>query len=368
MIAIYIIWMIYLLFVLVLIIVWNNIDEVETKCTFNNKFSIIVPIRNEEENIISLLEDLNRQTYPFLDFEVIVVNDHSTDNSRQKVIEASSQVKYSLKILDLSKDQVGKKVAISKGINNSQFNKIITTDGDCRVHKNWLASINSAYDNGVELVFGTVQYSPLKNMFQKLQALEFSALIVTGAVTHYLGLPGMCNGANFSFTKKVFNEVGGYSGNEKVPTGDDEFLLRKVRKKYPDGIRFIKNFDGTVKTSPQKNWFQFINQKIRWASKWKYHNDWATKILGIFVFGSNALILTSMVLSMMEAIPIQYFPWLLSAKILLEYILAMVVVKSSHKMSFVIPSILLSTIYPIYTIFIGLLSVKGKYSWKGRSC
>lgn len=367
MIAFYIIWITYSLFVLGLIIVWLKIGESKTKSTTNLGLSVIIPIRNEEKNIKFLLADLNQQTYSSQYFEVIVVNDHSTDNSKEEALEASRDIKYLFEIIDLPENQTGKKSAISAGIQVSQFNTIITTDGDCRVDENWLESINNAYEKNVVLVFGIVQYFPIKNIFQSFQALELSALTATGAATHYLGLPGMCNGANFSFNKKVFNEVNGYSGNENLPTGDDEFLFRKIREKYPNGIRLMKNSESIVRTSPQGSWVQFINQKVRWASKWKYHNDRTTTLLGVFIFGCNMLFLVLLGLTVASAIPRHYFLWVITLKAILEYILAMVIINPDHKIKYVISSIFLSLLYPFYAIFIGVLSFKGKYYWKGRS-
>ncbi|MDH5475267.1 MAG: glycosyltransferase, partial [Cyclobacteriaceae bacterium] len=201
MIVVYVAWVVYLLFVFGLIVVWTSSKVPRKKSASKLDFSIIIPIRDEEENITLLLDDLNKQTYSFQNFEVIIVNDHSTDRSKQIVLKTACQLSCSLKIIDLEEGEEGKKAAITAGIRASKFDTIITTDGDCRLHEGWVNKINNVYDDGVVLVFGAVQYEPIKSIFHRLQALELSALMATGAMTHFFGLHGMCNGANFSFSK-----------------------------------------------------------------------------------------------------------------------------------------------------------------------
>ena len=77
----------------------------------------------------------------------------------------------------------------------------------------------------------------------------------------------MSNGANSCFNKSVFLEQKGFSGNERIASGDDIFLLEKIISKYPKGVAFIKSQDAIVLTKSENTWRELINQKIRWAAK-----------------------------------------------------------------------------------------------------
>lgn len=356
----------YLIFVLTVLILWVIQKEQKKEITHFIKFTVIIPIRNEVLNIGKLLLDINKQSYPIGNYEVIIVDDHSSDGSLKKVQELQKTLKCKILIIQLPENKQGKKEAVLHGIEASEHETVITTDGDCRVGKNWLKSFNDNYDKNTFLVFGVVKFTPLKNLFDKCQALELAALVATGAAMSYLRLPGMCNGANFSFKKNVFRKVGGYEGNEKLPTGDDEFLLRKVRKLYPSSIRFMKNNDGVVSTVPQKSWAGLVNQKMRWASKWRYHTDLTTKITGGFIFGSNIAFFLMLTFPYLINISTIYMVSTFIIKIAVEFILAALVLQTKNLMKYIIPSLILSFVYPVYTIVIAALSLGGKYKWKDR--
>ena len=200
-----------------------------TKNTLQPKISLIIPARNEETNIGKLLAALSNQSYPKELTEIIVVDDHSTDNTATIV----QQFPFA-KLIQLKEDAINsyKKKAIEKGIAEATGELIVTTDADCNVNPGWLRAINSSFsDESVKMSFGAVRIQSDQTIFSRLQALEFSSLIGSGASTAAFGFPTMCNGANLAFTKEAFLQTNGYTGNEQIASGDDEFLMRKIEAK-----------------------------------------------------------------------------------------------------------------------------------------
>jgi hypothetical protein len=199
-----------------------------------------------------------------------------------------------------------------------------------------------------------------------MQSLEFSSLIGAGAATMSFGIPTMCNGANLAFRKEVFEEVNGYQGNETIASGDDEFLMRKIFKRYPDGIIFHDSPEGVVSTQPQQTLSQFISQRLRWAGKWKHHTDLSTKLLGLFIFIVHLSVIILPVAYFMDPKRGDMLLTFLLSKIILEY-LFLHRVTSWLKIRWDWQSfILLQFLYPLYALSTGLMSLFVKPDWKGR--
>src|SRR3989337_394396 len=271
----------YLLLVTALVIGWNNaLKSKAPSDVFQEPFlSIIIPLRNEGKVIAELLKDICNQSYK--NFEVILVDDHSKDDTAEVV---ASFILQDDRFKLLSSPGEGKKVALTQGIHASKGEIIITTDGDCRVNKHWLASMARFFQSGnIKRVFGGVKIEG-DTFFSKIQSHEFLSLIGTAAATWSLGLPTMCNGANLAFRKSVFMEVGGYAGNFHIPSGDDEFLLQKIFKRYSQGIKFANTSDAVVTTSAMGSIRQLMYQRIRWAGKWKHNTSVLNITLAIFIF------------------------------------------------------------------------------------
>src|SRR5688572_18109496 len=199
---------IYLTFVAVLTLGWHKSVKRHVNADHDEKplVSIVIPVRNEQAGIGHLLKDIRTQSYQ--NFEVIVVNDNSRDNTAAIVLNFSSQdPRFTL----LASRGEGKKVALTTGINASRGEIIVTTDGDCRVKMDWLKAMQKYFQaHGTKMVFGAVRLEG-SSFFSALQSHEFLSLVGTGAATIWYGFPSMCNGANLAFRKATFFEVDGYT-------------------------------------------------------------------------------------------------------------------------------------------------------------
>lgn len=324
--------------------------------------SVIIPARNEENRIGLIINDLKNQDYAA--FEVIVVDDHSEDQTQafvRNAITGDSRFQIS------GTQREGKKEALTHGIAMANGNIIVTTDADCRISKSWLTSVNRQFQHDdVKMAFGAVTIEEEANFFSAIQAIEFSSLIGSGVATHAVGFPTMCNGANLAFRKAIFDEVDGYDDNLHIPSGDDEFLLRKVFAKYPHGIAFINQQEGTVSTGAQTSLRTFVHQRIRWAGKWRHQQSYGSMMLGIFIFSVQLSSLALPLLTLAGWVSLKVFIFFFSMKIVLEFIfLRSVATFLRNKWSWRV-FLVLEAFYPAYVVFIGFLSNFRSFQWKGR--
>lgn len=320
------------------------------------KFSIIIPFRNEQSNLEGILKSILNLNYPPHLFEVLLVDDHSSDNFISK-INGFLSVFPSAKLL-VSKSN-GKKAAISYAISQSKYDCIVTFDADCNLPADILHAYSSKFDDGYDFITGPVAMSE-NNFWQIFQAQEFATLIGIGAVTLSWGYPSMANGANLAYKKAVFNHVGGFLGNESIPTGDDEFLLKKVFKKFK--VSFLKNKSAVVETAPNKYFSDFLNQKIRWASKWRYNNP----LVPTFLFILNCIIIASVVLIICGKMNSTPFAISFAIKALVDFIYIKSVQHFLNQKFSIVSFLIWQLVYPFYIIVIGILANVKAYNWKGR--
>ena len=274
---------IYILLIGQLIYGFNKVKSFESN---NIKpitvFTIIVPFRNEAKNLPKLLESFSKLNYPRELIEIILIDDFSNDNSNRIVYQwriKNDDIDTTL-LENLRLSNSPKKDAIFRAIPIVKHNWIITTDADCIVPRNWLLTFdNYIQNNDVEMIVGSVIYKTKNNWFHHFQQLDLLSLQGTTLGSFGIGKPFMCNGANFAYTKKIFNELDGFNGNNKIASGDDVFLLQKAVTKQLSNVHVLKNQWAIVKTKPENNFFKFFMQRVRWASKTSSYNSFYAKIL-----------------------------------------------------------------------------------------
>ncbi len=344
---------------------WNKIkfhDKDFTEEKNLRSITVVVPFRNESYNLPDLIRSLENQSYDKDCFEVVFVNDHSEDDLKY-IYDALKDVSYKNRVLNLPKDLQGKKHAISFALESSQSEIILCTDADCIPGKNWLQTINEAYnDERIQFIAAPVLIRH-QNFFQYIQSLEFSGLIAFGGIGIDKNVPVMCNGANMSYKRKVFDEVSGYKGNDHIPTGDDEFLMRKVFQKYPDGLKFIKSRDAIVQTKAKRNLSELISQRIRWVSKWKLGNSFRTMSFAV-LFYVDSLIALAIFWFLFFKPELGLF--LLTLRIFGAYYFLIEVSNFFNIKVKPLKLVFLILFYPIYIVLLGIASIFGIYKWKGR--
>lgn len=357
---------IYIFVVATFIVGWARIKYHQQKDNVAKTFvSIIIAARNEEDKIFKTIEDILGQRYPRELFELIIIDDHSTDRTAE-IVKGYADVK----LIQLNEKQAlnsYKKVAIQKAIGEAVGNLIITTDADCRMGNNWLGSVVACYEEyGYKMISSPVAYFEEKNLFEKLQSLEFAYLIGLGASTIGNKNPSTCNGANLAYEKKAFLEVGGFKGIDDLASGDDELLLHKMAAIYGDKIGFLKNKAAIVYTHAKPNLNEFIQQRKRWASKSTRYKDKSVIILGVSIWLFNVSIVVNAVLSIFFSGLLPFVLFQIISKLLVEFVFLykMMDFFKRKQLLFLLP--LLNALHIIYFIYIGIAGNSGKYNWKGR--
>lgn len=330
----------------------------------SDKVSVIIPARNEEANIGRCLDSLLQQSLPSNQFEIIVVDDGSADDTAAIVKTYSDK---GIRLLQLSDEVGGKKAALSKGISAATHSIIVTTDADCTYPKNWLNTLLS-YRNEHDAVFvaAPVKYTKENNFLERFQSLDFLALqgITITAVSKQLF--NMCNGANLLYTKEAFEKVKGFDGIDQIPTGDDMLLMEKIDAAYPSKVKYCYSQDAIVETLPAAGLKAFIQQRIRWASKSTRYKNKNIKLVLLLVYLVNLGLCSLALMSLYNIYYLQSALLLLLIKTIFEYAFMIRIARFFDK-QYLLPWFVVSQPFHIaYTTLSASLSFFKSYEWKGR--
>ncbi len=370
MIVVIIITIMYLAFIGSFIYGFNKIKVFKRQdIAAKTKFSVIIPFRNEAENLPTLLQSISELNYPKDLYEVIFVDDDSDDESNEQLMGFLAQARNDIKIIsNIRKTNSPKKDAITSAIDIAKYDWIVTTDADCVLPKFWLDTFDAYIQtHQPELVVAPVTYEEPKKFIERFQLLD--VLSLQGATIGGFGIkrPFLCNGANLAYKKELFQSLQGFSGNAHIASGDDIFLLEKAIKIDKNSVKYLKSKDAIVITKAQPNAESLIAQRVRWASKTSAYQNLFGKLAGIIVLLMNALVICLVVMAIVNIIHYKILLYLLLIKfyidLLLIYKSAQFFEQTSGLKTY-IPSFFL---YPIFSVYVAFLSVFSEYKWKSRS-
>jgi len=343
---------------------WKLIPHFKVKSSGRavmHTFSILIPVRDEATVIMKCLTDILKQNYPKGSFEVIVINDHSSDETVAIVGSFRKEnPEFNIQLIELQERKL-KKAAITFGVQFASNEYIILTDADCERGTEWLSTMNYFIsETKTKMVYAPVAFKA-ENIFQKIQAMEFAGLVGIGAAAIQLKNPNMCSAANLMFEKKVFYEVGGYKGYDGIASGDDEFLMHKVFKKYPNDIMFLRNEKAVVFTSANTSLSELADQRRRWVSKsTKYENRYITAILvGAYFFNASILI------NLATEIEVGFYQLIIKTIVEGVFLYSVLGFFGKKKLLFFLP--IAELFHIIYVVIIGVWANYGTYNWKGRN-
>jgi len=351
-------------FVAILLLIYG-FAKVENYDTIGLKpkttFTIVVPFRNEAENLPVLLESISKINYPTDLFEVILVDDESEE--KFQILNS----KFQISIIDnIRVSNSPKKDAISTAIPLVKTEWIITTDADCLVAENWLLTLdNYIQTHQVVMIAGAVTYECNNSFLHHFQQLDLASL--QGATIGSFGLQKafMCNGANFAYTKLLFETLNGFEGNDTIASGDDVFLLQKAIAKFTERVHYLKSRNTIVTTKSLDSWKSLFYQRVRWASKTGSYQSNFGKLLGLLVFAGNLISVLSFGLWIIGFIPFG-LPFSL---FVLKFIIDSVLIYKANRFltkNKIRHLVLSSLLYPFFSVSVALYSLFGKYEWKGR--
>ena len=329
--------------------------------------SVIIPMRNEEQNVLELLMALKEIEYPVHLREFIFIDDHSADNTVEILKKLNDTP--GLLIHTLPEDKIGKKAAISHGIELASGKLITTLDADCLPGKNWLQSICSAYESKrYKMIAGPVAIRDPKGWLASFQALELISLVASGAGAIGIGKPIMCNGANLTYEKEAFNEVKGFEGNEHIPGGDDIFLMEKLNRQMSKGsIGFNNNPAGMVFSPASKSLKEFLNQRMRWVSKSPAYKDPFLILSSVIVLLLNLNLLVALVFAFFSLSGLLIFTGLFLLKCIIDFPLLWKATTFTGQQHLLWNYIPFQFVYFICISLSGILGLISPYSWKGRT-
>jgi len=357
---------VYLLIITSFIIGWEKISVYQKESSIPSDvfLSLVIALRNEEQNIQNLINSLLSQSLDKSKFEIILVDDHSTDKTYQLCNSHICNNPH-IKIFKLPTNS-GKKQALSFGIKKSKGQIIVTTDADCTHHKEWLKTILEFYLKfKPKMISGPVTMNA-KTFFEKVQAIDFFSLIVSSAGAIGIHRPIMCNGANLAFEKESF-EAFTDPYNEHVISGEDIFLLLNIKKVYPHKILFIKSKEATVYTKAEHTFKQFLNQRKRWASKSTVYKDKDIVLTAIFVLFLNTFMFANLIFSPFLSKLLIIFLSQFALKSMVDFIFLARTSKflnNEKLLWYFLPAQLFNLLTIPYIAVTGIL---GSIKWKGRT-
>lgn len=330
-------------------------------------FSILIPFRNEERNMEKCIRSLSNLNYPDENFEILLIDDHSTDRSREIAVQVVDKMNLkNIRIVDQETSKSGKKNALDSGISKSNFSYIITSDADCSYLANWLQSFNSFLQrNDVDLLAGGIQFEPRKSLVHYFQSIELISLQMATMGSFGLGFPILCNGANLCFKKSSFMAVGGYEGNEHIASGDDVLLLYKFIE-HGKKTSFLKSTEAVVNTSSEKRVIDLLKQRKRWSKKSKNYTNLHAKFITALIGITNISVILGLVLVSLSLLELKVFLAVLILKFAIDLIYLLPGL-NYYGIWNLIPHYCWSfLVYPFFVTVVFLMSFQSGYRWKGR--
>ncbi|MCX6246552.1 MAG: glycosyltransferase [Bacteroidetes bacterium] len=334
--------------------------------------TILIPARNEEENIGFCLHDLSAQDYPMHQVEIVVVNDHSTDRTEAEVMEFKRlHPAMSLRlipVISIRNDRAFKKHSIRSGVDASSGVLIITTDADTRLNSGWISSMVSVYEQQQpKMIIGPVDFREENTFFERIQGMEFAGLMAATAGSCSMGFPLMCNGANLAFERQAYLETCNSEDDLMYPSGDDLFLMMKIRKRYgAKSINYLFAENAIVLTTAKKTFGGFFSQRIRWVSKSRGYTDFSVRTVSLLTWLFNFLLLSALVAGIFNVRLLFFSLILLGIKMILELpaVLRILVFYRKTRRGYLYP--LTQVLNLVYVASVGILGNVLSYQWKGR--
>lgn len=352
----------YFLLLLLCTLAWRQVSLSKKVKQHSGKVSVIVAARNESAGIRKFLLNIFPLTSK-AGAELIIVDDQSEDDTHAVLNQLSD--KHPFKVLqNIHPGSAPKQTALKLGVENSTGETLLFTDADCFPHENWIPLMVEAVNNDTVLASGPVRITGNGFLagFQKLEQMTLMAFTNLG---FRMGKPFLASGANLVVKKDAFARCGGYKGSLSA-SGDDIILLKNIRKTYPGQCVFVGNPKAMVDTEASNEVKSFFSQRIRWAAKNGKYRDPLSLFFGavIFLTGLSMAMSVFILLFSGKFIPCLFFVW--GLKILADLILFLRI-SGFFKQSGIWPLIVVGQpFFVVYTIWVTIRSMSGKFSWKNR--
>lgn len=225
-------------------------------------FSVVIAAKNEEKNIPRIINSLKKLDYPKDKFEIIIIDDNSSDKTYELVSELIKGKDNFYLYKAEQKEFPAKKGSLNFGIKKAKNPFIIITDADCLPEKDWLKSYSENFNKGFEFVFGNSPFLQNHSLVNKISCFENLRSSILSFTAARIGFPYSASARNFGFKKLSFEKIEGYSNTMETLSGDDDLLLREAVK-YKLKIGAVLNNDSFVYSSAKKKFMEYFNQRAR---------------------------------------------------------------------------------------------------------
>jgi cellulose synthase/poly-beta-1,6-N-acetylglucosamine synthase-like glycosyltransferase len=299
--VIYILLVFLLYYLTFLWSIWKGLSSLSNPRSDATPFSsVIIAARNEEKNIEQCLRALIGQSYDPAKFEVIVVDDHSQDNTVQRANHLAESISNPRITVVSLKDQSGKPGAIAHGVSQSKGEVILCTDADCIVPKTWVELMVGCLAPTVAFVAGPVLELPSSSLLSRLQAIEYLSLTTTAAGLIGFGNPIICSGASIAYRKSAFTFVNGYG--DRSASCDDETLMQRMVVRRAGRVAFNSDASAIVSTKTPSSLSEFWRQRTRWATKKGRYEDSSVLVRLVLLYGFFFVLFAAGTIALVEPV------------------------------------------------------------------
>ena len=329
------------------------------------KVSVLIAARNEGKNIEKLLQSLYNQSFDKKYFEVIIVDDHSSDDTSE-ISENFRVLHPEMNLKLLKAEGQGKKQAIAQALHAAENEIVMVTDADCELPRKWIEKMLAYYTiKDLKMLLGPVLLSPADSLFEKLQVLEHMSLIASTAGSAAIGMPVMCNGANMMYDRKSALDVEADRTDMKIASGDDMFLMEQFLSRYGSkAIGFFLNREVIVRTATMPNLKAFFRQRTRWTSKTKAYTNMKIIATALIVLLFNLSIVFFFVAGFFMPVFWVFFVLYVILKTLVDLPIIRRIsafMKQKKLKRWMFP---LEFIYPFYVVFTAFAGIFSNVKWK----
>lgn len=353
---------------------WAALPSIVPEADFvpTTRISVLIPARNEAENIAACLESLAQQTYPRELVEVLVIDDHSTDETGA-IARAFTGIPVRLlslaALLEPDERRVAyKKEALRQGVAASSGDLIVCTDADCVLPSGWLMQMAWANQTmGWQCITGPVLTMEEEGLLNRFQGLDFAGMMVLTAAGIAAGITPLANGAAFAYTRMAHNAVRGYEGLTHLASGDDLLLLHKIQARFPGKVGFLKTPEAVL-TRAQPDWGSFFRQRLRWGTKsGQYQQKQITAVLGLVFFVCWGILLSAAVLWIYPVQAGGILILLATTKGVSDYLLLRRATQYFRQPGWIHSFLPAQVLHVLYIALTGLAANSVRtYTWKGR--
>ena len=351
------------IYLIILILIMLGLSRLKNRFTQEQPtISILIAARNEANRIRPGLESLSRLNYPTDRFEIIFVDDASTDGTDNIIADYANKFDNwtLIRLKEKSKEMPGKKNALNEALKVATGELIFTTDADCQVPPEWLKNMTAYFNSGTHMVLG---HSPLRvekgfaGIFLAFDNL-FSAIVA--AAPAKLGFAHTSVGRNLAYRRSEIDQMDGYRALKKFRSGDDVHLTERFRRKSSGKIDYCADPATFVDTLPPYTAREIFHQQIRKNSK-VLKKSWPTIFVSILIF-----ITYMMFMFLPLVLPALNGLWLviIIIKTFVEFLALTQAAFIFSKKKLIPWFLLFQFIYPIYVIMFSLLGALQIYEWK----